>query len=172
MYSKEINCTGTNNGYLYFCDSTHPLADSNSRVYLHRHLASIKLGRWVLASEVVHHIDGNKLNNNPDNLEVLSSTEHAKLHHIEAGHSLRMEVVCPSCGSLFKQKESEQVYCTKHCSSISQVKDKTITKDLLDTLIPTLTWRALGSLFGYSDNGIKKRAISLGCDIKSLKKKK
>jgi hypothetical protein len=171
MYDKEIRCTNTNRGYLYFCDSGHPLADINGRVYLHRHLASIKLGRWVTSEEVVHHIDENKLNNSDDNLQVLSSSEHASIHAIEKGLKLTQVLHCLNCGSSFKQDSTKQIFCSKECSSLSQVKDKTITKELLDKLIPTMTWTKLGQLFGYSDNGIKKRAISLGCDIKSLRKK-
>lgn len=47
----------------------------------HRVIAERKIGRLLLPGEVVHHIDDNKLNNHPDNLEVLASqAEHARLH--------------------------------------------------------------------------------------------
>jgi hypothetical protein len=46
-----------------------------------------------------------------------------------------------------------------------KIKDKTITKDILDELIPLMSWVDLGKMFGYSDNGIKKRAKALGCDV-------
>jgi len=36
----------------------------------HRHVVEIKLGRELLPSENVHHIDGSKLNNDPENLEL------------------------------------------------------------------------------------------------------
>lgn len=38
------------------------------------------LGRGLLSGEVVHHIDGNKANNNLDNLYLTSVQEHNKLH--------------------------------------------------------------------------------------------
>lgn len=43
----------------------------------HRVIAKVEFaGRDV----VVHHIDGDKSNNSPDNLQVMSRSEHAKLH--------------------------------------------------------------------------------------------
>lgn len=50
-------------------------------VHEHRVVAKQKLGRELLPGEVVHHIDGNKRNNAPDNLMVFSSQkEHAAYH--------------------------------------------------------------------------------------------
>jgi len=48
----------------------------------HRRIAEEKLGRPLRKGEVVHHIDGNKQNNAPENIEVLpSQAEHARLHN-------------------------------------------------------------------------------------------
>ena len=53
-------------------------------VHTHRIVAAKKIGRCLLKGEVVHHIDGNKLNNSPENLQVLSSqAEHINLHRAE-----------------------------------------------------------------------------------------
>lgn len=47
----------------------------------HRIVAEEKIGRKLKPGEVVHHIDGNKRNNSPDNLIVFSSqAEHAAFH--------------------------------------------------------------------------------------------
>ena len=52
--------------------------------HVHRTVAEKMLGRKLRPGEVVHHKDGNKQNNTPENLLVLpSQKEHAKLHMAE-----------------------------------------------------------------------------------------
>ena len=51
--------------------------------YLHRWVAEETLGRELAADEVVHHIDGDKHNNTPENLAVMKDTEHRALSVIE-----------------------------------------------------------------------------------------
>ena len=47
---------------------------------VHRRIAEEKIGRELKAGEHVHHIDGNHFNNTPENIAVLSASEHSKLH--------------------------------------------------------------------------------------------
>lgn len=167
MYNKEIvPLKGLKAGYVIFRDHTHPLAYDEGAVYLHRHLASIKIGRWIDSDEHVHHLDGNKLNNDTDNLAVLSNSEHAKLHNPVAE-----SITCPVCNKVLTPVSSKIQYCSPECYASTTVKNKTLTKELLDELIPKTSWRELGKIFGYSDNGIKKRAIALGCDVVKAKYK-
>lgn len=46
----------------------------------HRMVAEIKLGRPLRPGEIVHHLDGDKHNNSPSNLEIMSQSQHAKAH--------------------------------------------------------------------------------------------
>lgn len=165
MYNKVIDKTHIINGYICFCDSSHPLAHrSNGRVYMHRHIASITAGRWITNDEVVHHIDNNRANNDPSNLMILSHAEHTNIHK-----NIIQEKECEYCNLKFKPSNVEQKFCSIDCQSSNRIKNKEITKEILDELIPITSWVDLGKLFGYSDNGIKKRAKSLGCDISKAK---
>lgn len=52
------------------------------RIDEHRFVMEQILGRKLESYEIVHHKDGNKLNNNPDNLVVMTLEEHSRLHMI------------------------------------------------------------------------------------------
>lgn len=53
--------------------------------HLHKSVAQQKLGRYLLPGEIVHHVDGNKLNNESDNIEITTRSEHGKIHHANQG---------------------------------------------------------------------------------------
>jgi len=68
-------------GYLrwYIYDQDDPY--KGRQVYAHRYLMELYLGHELDEDQIVHHIDGDRLNNHLSNLEVLSRSEHARIHH-------------------------------------------------------------------------------------------
>lgn len=72
-------------GYVLIYAPWHPHARKNGRksggryIAEHRLVMEQKIGRLLERGEVVHHIDGNKQNNHPDNLELFSkNSDHLK----------------------------------------------------------------------------------------------
>jgi hypothetical protein len=84
-YRKPINLRKqiTTKGYVYIYNPNHPRASSSG--YVHRsHLAMEKhIGRYLTPKEVVHHINGIKNDDRPENLKLFTNTSsHTKFHHI------------------------------------------------------------------------------------------
>ncbi len=50
------------------------------KIDLHRHLMQQHLGRKLLSSEIVHHINGDKFDNRIENLQLMSRLDHVILH--------------------------------------------------------------------------------------------
>ena len=59
----------------------HHLSDPHGYAYEHRIVAEKVLGRRLGPNDVVHHIDGDKTNNTPDNLRVEPRGIHSIVTH-------------------------------------------------------------------------------------------
>jgi len=163
MYNKKIRFISNVNGYKRFVDKKHPLANSDGTVYYHRHLASLKIGRWLKSNEVVHHIDGNKKNNSMENLVVLTFTEHGKRH----ARGKRITKTCIYCGNTFSVKNKRKdtaKYCSSKCQGLHKRKFN-ISKAELEKLVWEMPTSKIASLFGVSDNAISRR-----CKLLNIKK--
>jgi len=69
-----------NNGYKYVYFPEHPNAGLAGYVSEHRMIASKIIGRKLTKKDIVHHIDGNRLNNNPSNLFITDNKGHSYAH--------------------------------------------------------------------------------------------
>lgn len=95
--AKKVQESRKNNGTYYFGEN-HPnwkrgywfqqgykvienLIETNGKkVSEHRKIMQDYLGRKLLSNEVVHHKNENRSDNRIENLELLTSSEHSKLH--------------------------------------------------------------------------------------------
>jgi len=76
-------------GYIMILAHNHPAANKNGYIMKHRLIMETKLKRYLNPSEGVHHINGIKDDNRPENLEIT-----AKWHH-------RGKIYCPHCNKSF-----------------------------------------------------------------------
>lgn len=66
-------------GYVRIFEPDHPNAMNGGWMFEHRWVMEQQLGRHLTQSEHVHHVNGVKDDNRPENLEVLGHAEHSRL---------------------------------------------------------------------------------------------
>jgi hypothetical protein len=72
--------TRTKCGYQMVWSKGHPEADASGYVFVHRLVAAEKLGRSLRDDEHVHHINEDRQDNRPENITVMTQSEHMSLH--------------------------------------------------------------------------------------------
>lgn len=80
-----VTLSGT--GYYGFTAS--PANGNNAGRFVHQVVAEQEIGRPLMKGECVHHVDGNKMNNSPENLQVMAESKHARLHAQERARKRR-----------------------------------------------------------------------------------
>lgn len=85
------------------------------RIFEHRQVMEIKLGRPLESHERVHHIDEDYTNNDPSNLELMTKNTHAQ-HH---GAVWKIK---------YKKDYTNGKFCTK-CNQIKEIKYFLLRKD-------------------------------------------
>ena len=77
---RKINCR---NAALAYKPARPDVYRKRHNRHEHRIVAEQMLGRPLTSKDVVHHIDGNKHNNAPENLQVMNHSDHLKIHRAE-----------------------------------------------------------------------------------------
>ena len=152
-----------NEGYVRVYDPTNANAWNDGKVLEHRVIATQKLGRELLSSEVVHHIDEDKLNNSPDNLMVFKTTADHTAYHYGAKAVLEGDVyVCPDKISKIKICPICNVNLTSRRAKMClecyvKEKEKNIpSKEQLLQDILAMPFVKVGEKYGVSDNAVRK----------------
>lgn len=91
-HSWKGGCFKTKNGYIMAYAPQHPRANNSGYVFEHRLVMERTLGRYLLTSEKVHHINGIKDDNRSENLKLLSLADHNIRSQICASCELRKEI--------------------------------------------------------------------------------
>ena len=139
-------------GYKIVYMPKHPFANGTGGwVYFHRLIMEAKIGRYIESNEIVHHIDGDKLNNDINNLELLSDQEHT-LKHIKA----KVSKNCILCGKEFIYNKLKNKYCSSECYHKSSEHIKWPTIEKLLEMLKESNYTQVAKKLGVSDNAIRK----------------
>ena len=112
----------------------------------------------------IHHIDGNYLNNSPQNLQVLCPNCHALTPNYKALNKSEITRIrasssrkkyCIDCG----KEISEDALRCKTCAGKQKITEKPVTREELKDLIRNKPFTQIGEQFGVTDNAIKKWCI-------------
>ena len=105
----------------------HWVNNTNGKKYLHREVIkqAYNLADEDLKGKIIHHINENKDDNRPENLEIITQSEHMIKHKDKyiknlalgriAGWSKEYIKKCEECGVKFKGKAPNAKYCSDAC---------------------------------------------------------
>ena len=87
----------------------------NKEILLHREVIKKELGLTDedLKGKEVHHIDGNKDNNEIKNLKIVSKSEHAR-HHLVSTR-IKIKKICEWCGKEYETYINKSRFCSSKC---------------------------------------------------------
>lgn len=111
---KALNWKGgryMKSGYWVVRCEGHPRAEKRGHYVKEQVLIMEKaLGRYLRDGEIVHHLNGNKSDNRIENLTIVSSQEHARIHHTGKQYMKGRKLVddsdrlCFKCGKKSRAK--------------------------------------------------------------------
>lgn len=148
-------------GYMYCYNPKHPTANGAGKVLEHVYVMYKHIGRTLEKGECVHHIDRDRTNNNIENLQLMTQSEHMTLHKREDAGFEEEDRSCGFCGVTFTtSKRSSQVFCSAHCCTLKSRSFEISREDLYD-----LVWKyptvAVAKILGVSDVAVSKRCKRL-----------
>ena len=110
--NKERKKIINSNGYIEVFEPDHPVAMSNGYCLEHR-MVAFDNGALKNLDDIVHHKDENKLNNNAENLKVMSNSKHTSLHCLGVSKSKINKKECSFIGCK-EITSSKYQLCRKH----------------------------------------------------------
>lgn len=149
-------------GYIMVRLLGHHRANPNGYVMEHIIVAEEKIGRRLEKGEQVHHIDHNKANNHPDNLAVMTASEHYYIHH---GHKKGKSIRARKQGVRLPRKVREIAVAEskiKKCLDKREWPDDSVLLEMAKTMSSREISRHLGNV---SNVAVWRRLKLMGCRL-------
>lgn len=143
----------------------HPCAWKNGYIYLHRLVMENKLGRYLCTAEIVHHKNGDPLDNRLCNLTLMTNQIHSHQHTVERHKqqgTLLHRQKCAHCGKLFQPENNRRKYCGTSCHREAACVCKHPTADELAELVWRMPLCRIGAKFGVSGKAVEKWCVKMG----------
>ena len=123
----------------------------------HRYVMEKHLGRKLDSSEIVHHVDGDGLNNDICNLEIMSRSEHMK-HHYKDGSVV---------GRIYRDKYN---YDKRKCHLSSMIMSGQILRIVTNTKVEGNETMGTGSIIYTVKRGdtLSKIAVMYGVTVNQI----
>lgn len=94
-------------GYVMVKFRGHPFADKNGYVLEHRLIMADLIGIEYVTDMIVHHKDGDRQNNNPNNLELITRSKHSSMHNRTSETTTKL-----------KDDPNPEIFCKCGCKQI------------------------------------------------------
>ncbi len=152
-------------GYIRYFDPKY-----QENIYEHQLVAHKAYGFLREKGIHVHHKNENHSDNRAENLQVMTVAEHAAHHKALTSPPIEL-AFCPHCGEELelhttrKQKQT-RVYCSNYCAKMDNRKTERPSAVELTSQIRTIrNFKALGRMYGVSDNAVRNWARAYGIQL-------
>ncbi len=131
----------------------HYVSVGQGIAYVHRIVAYEKYGDAVKGM-AVHHINGDKWNWSLENLELMTNSEHGKLHA-----PLKRKNACEQCRIVFLsgKTKKERKYCSLKCARKAREKIQWPPIDEVLQMVQNTNYSAAGRVLGVSATAVRGR---------------
>lgn len=132
---------------------------NGERMLLHRYVVETNIGRKLLKSEHVHHINGDIYDNRLENLELLTASEHQKRHYHTSNKNFKK----------YNESSKTTEVREKIRGTLNGVVGNMSREDLEEMYVnQCMSLREIGKKLGISKSGVGKSMKKKGINLRSV----